>query len=213
MSYLSIDCANKSLAIGFYTLNLNNWKQNLLSILQNKTLNYEDKLILSNNLLDNVVNINFLQVIDLIPNQKVKETSLIDRSIQLKFYITKIKNDIENKSDDIINIFIEYQMNANDKSRCIFNQLIYAFSDTNLYKISVVIPTLKNKIYFSEELKHCKILQRYNRVYTANKIHCKENFLLFINLFNKKKYIKDIKKKNIDDIADTFMQMLGYLYN
>ena len=118
---------------------------------------------------------------------------------------------IMKKYDEVINIYIEYQMNANDKSRCIFNQLIYAFSDTNLYKVKIITPTLKNKIYFSDELKHCKILQRYSKVYTANKIHCKENFLFFLNLFNKIKYINDIKKKNVDDIADTFMQLMGSL--
>jgi len=210
MIYLSIDCANKSLAIGLYKINLDNWKESLLTLLQDKNIDIEQKLILSNKLLDDVVNIDFLKVIDLIPNQKIKDTSLIDRSITLKLHIEDIMN-IMKKYDEVINIYIEYQMNANDKSRCIFNQLIYAFSDTNLYKVKIITPTLKNKIYFSDELKHCKILQRYSKVYTANKIHCKENFLFFLNLFNKIKYINDIKKKNVDDIADTFMQLMGSL--
>jgi len=212
MYYLSIDCANKSLAIGFYKLNLNNWKLELLKILQNKNIKLEERLIQSNKLLDNVLDIKFLKVIDLIPNKKIKETTIIERSIQLNLHTQNIQNSISKiVGNNKINVFIEYQMNANDKSRAVFNQLIYAFAEPELYEIKVITPTLKNQIYFKDELKHCRILQRYSKVYTANKVHCKENFLYFLELFNKMEHLGDIKKNNIDDIADTFMQMIGYI--
>ena len=211
MFYLSIDCANKSLAIGFYNLHLNNWKQNLLHILTNKDYNNKEKLEKSNDFLNSIIEIEFLKVIDLIPDKKVKDTTIIERTIQLHHHITKIKDIIKNESNEKIIVYIEYQMNANDKSRGVFNQLIYAFADTKLYEIKVVVPTLKNQIYFNDDLKHCRILQRYSRSYTANKVHCKENFLYFLILFNKMENLGDIKKKNIDDIADTFMQMVGQI--
>lgn len=215
MYYLSIDCANKSLAIGLYNINnLYNWKYELLNILKNKENTLEEILNKSNNFLENIIDIKFLQVIDLIPNRKVKDTTIIERSIVLKNNIKEIKKNIKEITNEKIKVLIEYQMNSNDKSRCIYNQLIYCFSNTNYYELHIVIPTLKNQIYFSEELKYCKILQRYSKTYTANKIHSKENFLYFINKFNKQYTIQNIKKKNLDDIADTFMQLLGYIiYN
>ena len=213
MNYLSIDCANKSLAIGFYVLHIDNWKQNLLLILKNKNYSKEEKIKKAHEFLDNIIEIKFLKLIDLIPNKKVKNTSIIERTQSLYKHIEEIKNNIESdiKKKEHINVFIEYQMGPNDKSRGVFNQLIYAFSNTDLYNIKIITPTLKNQIYFTDELKHCRILKRYNSVYTANKVHCKENFLYFLKLFNKEKYINNISKKNIDDVADTFMQMIGQL--
>lgn len=212
MYYLSIDCANKSLAIGLYNLSLDVWKLNLLQILTDSVDSNIDKLTKANTYLDSVVEFDFLKVIDLIPNKKVKETSLIERTLQLYKYISEIQIYIDNmKLNEIVNVYIEYQMNANDKSRAVYNQLIYAFADDTKYSVKVVVPTLKNKIYFCEELKHCRVLQNYSRLYTANKIHCKKNFLYFISLFNKSNSIKGIKKSNIDDVADTFMQMIGQI--
>lgn len=214
MYYLSIDCANKSLAIGFYQLNLNNWQKNLICILNNNNLSNEEKINNSHNFLNNnIINIIFLKVIDLIPHKKLKDTTLIERSIQLKYHIDKIQKQIIDYIDNSekITILIEYQMNANDKSRAIYNQLIYAFADPELYQIEIVKPTLKNEIYFKDELKYCNVIKNYSKNYSANKAQSKLNFLYFLNSFNQIDKIKDIKKKNIDDIADTFMQLVGYL--
>lgn len=210
MYYLSIDCANKSLAVGLYVINnIQNWDTELLDVL--KKVNNNGQLELINNFLDTVIDIKFLEVVDLIPNKKVKDTNIIERTILLKHYINNIKHRVSEITDDKVSVLIEYQMNSNDKSRAVFNQLIYAFSDIELYSIHIVNPTLKNKVYLCDSLKHCRILQRYSKTYTANKVHCKENFLFFIDTFNKKDMVKDISKKNIDDIADTFMQLLGFL--
>lgn len=213
MYYLSIDCANKSLAVGLYNINyINDWKIKLLNIL-NSDNDIFNVLIECNTFLNSIVNIISLEVIDLIPKKKVKDTTIIERSIKLKKHISEIKKKLKG-IDKIIHVLIEYQMNVNDKSRGVFNQLIYAFSNIQKYKIHIVIPTLKNQIYFKDELKHCRILQKYSKNYTANKVHCKENFLFFLKCFDKLELIKNIQKKNIDDIADTFMQFIGYIkYN
>ena len=212
MYYLSIDCANKSLAIGLYHILDIDWKELLLEILQNKKYTNEEKIINSHNLLNTIFNIEYLNVIDLIPDKKVSETEIIERSIELKNQIHIIKEKLKNINEKI-NVLIEYQMNINDKSRAIYSQLIYAFANIKHYNIFIITPTLKNQIYFKDELKHCRILQKYSKSYTANKVHCKENFLFFLDIFNKKDMVKNIKKKNIDDIADTFMQLIGWLKN
>ena len=45
------------------------------------------------------------------------------------------------------NILIEYQMSANDKSRCVSQQILYHYSGINNLQVELVGPTLKNKIW------------------------------------------------------------------
>ena len=220
MFCLSIDCSNKSLAICYFNINYN-WKNDILIVLNKYKYNINcqlDKLkyifiILTeiNKILDNIISFNFCKVTDLIPNKKVKDTSILERTLQLKYHIQDIKK-IINKSDKnkLIHIYIEYQCNVNDKSRTVYNQLIYAFSDNAYYNIIIVKPTLKNQIYFSDKLKISNIRQLYNNNYISNKNHCKQNFLYFMNIFNKQHYIKNIKKSNLDDIGDAFLQCIAY---
>lgn len=213
MYCLSIDCSNKSLAICFIDINYN-WKNEILTKLKkNKTniINNEDILKEINKDLDNIINIKICKVTDLIPTKKVKDTNIIERTLQLKIHIQNIKEIINKEAPNKhINIYIEYQLNANDKSRTIYNQLIYAFSNYKFYNIIIVKPTLKNQIYLSNNLKHNKFIQKYNTLYNANKNHCKENFLYYIKIFNKQKHISNIKKQNLDDIADAFLQCIAY---
>ena len=70
----------------------------------------------------------------------------------------------------------------------------------------------KNKIYFNKELQHSRFIQKYNNNYIANKNHTKQNFLYLLNKYNLEYIIKKIKKKNLDDLADSFMQIIAYIY-
>lgn len=214
MYYLSIDVANKSLAISFIKYNkLNN---ELLNLDKVKGDNLIDKLINLNNNLNNLINYYICEVIDLLPNKKVKYTNIIERSNALKIYLEllkqKIKNFIVLNNINKIILLIEAQPSFNDKSRAVFNQIIYEFSNDNLYKIKVMNPMYKNFIYFTKDLKHYYFLQKYSNNYLANKNHTKENFKYFLTKFNMMDKIKNIKKKNYDDIADSFMQIFAYIY-
>lgn len=109
-------------------------------------------------------------------------------------------------------VLVEYQMSANDKSRCISQQILYHYVD--ICEVVLVGPSLKNKICLStdDRLAHSTFMEKYSSKYTANKNHTKANFLHWLKLNNCSHMIADnkIKKKNIDDIADAFMQILGY---
>jgi hypothetical protein len=105
-------------------------------------------------------------------------------------------------------VLIEYQMNANHKSNAIFNMLIYHYCN---YEIIIMKPALKNQIYLRHDLTLSRFLAHASNNYQANKNHSKFNFLYFIYLFKYQEKIKNIKNKNIDDIADTFMQLCAYL--
>ena len=109
-------------------------------------------------------------------------------------------------------LLIELQPSFNDKSRTTFNQIVYEFSSNEMFKIKIINPMYKNLISFTKELQHYNFIKKYSNNYLANKNHTKENFLFFINTFNMKYLIQNIKKKNYDDIADSFMQIIAYIF-
>jgi hypothetical protein len=215
MFYLSFDIANKSLAISLISFD-KEYKEKINQIINN---NYESTLISMNRLnkqLNNIINYHIYEVVDLIPQKKVKNTTIIYRSNKLKEYLNKLNiniQEIKNKNNiDKLTVLIEYQPSFNEKSRTIYNQIIYEYSDNNLYNIFIMNPLYKNKIYFNNELKHSSFMQKYNNNYIANKNHTKANFLYFLDKYHLEYVIKNIKKKNLDDLADSFMQIIAYIY-
>lgn len=217
MYYLSFDIANKSLATSYIYYN-NDYHKCLDSNLKFVTL--LEKLNYINNMINNNFKYLYYSVKDLIPDKKVKDTTIIERSNGLKKYMFELKNIINesiiNNNIKKIYILVEYQLSSNYNANAIYNQIIYEFSNSNtgdnyIYEIIVMNPSYKNKIYFNKELKHSVFIQKYTNNYIANKNHCKANFLYFLNSFNMKDVLKNIKSKNIDDLADSFMQIFAYI--
>ncbi len=218
MYFLSIDVANKSLAISFLEYNNILYKNvNLIKINNNNSQlsNIKDLININNNL-NNIIKYYICEVIDLLPNKKVRNCGILERSNALKEYLIALKIRIEEYINNLniskITLLIENQPSFNDKSRTAFNQIIYAFSKNDIYKIKVMNPMYKNFISFKPELKHYNFIKKYSNNYLANKNHTKENFLYFIDKFHLKSIIKKIKKKNYDDIADSFMQIFAYIF-
>jgi hypothetical protein len=210
MYYLSIDVANKSLAVSFIYYNKNHY-ENFENIIRNNKLTFNN-LIEINKKLDNIIKYYICEVTDLMPNIKVKHTTILFRTKKLKEYIEKLKERINTISQNKkITIIIEKQPSFNDKSKTVYNQLLYSFIEPN-YKVNIINPVYKNQVYFNNELRYSTFIQKYANNYIANKNHTKANFLYFLKTFNKEYLIKHIKKKNYDDIADSFMQIFGYLY-
>ena len=105
MFFLSIDVANKSLAISF--LKYNNYNNSLKIKESNIKLNYLDNIKHLNKLnqsLNNIIQYYICEVIDLIPNKKVKNTTILERSNALKLYLQALKEKINNY---IINLNID----------------------------------------------------------------------------------------------------------
>ncbi len=130
------------------------------------------------------------------------------RALLLKRCLNKIDAELKNAGLFWDVVLIEYQMSANDKSRCVSNQILYHYAE---YKTVLVGPSLKNKVHFAPELRHNRFIEKYASKYTANKNHTKANFLHWIEENNRKDLIANIKKKNIDDLADAFMQIVGFV--
>jgi hypothetical protein len=224
MFYLSIDVANKSLAISFLKFNKENSVQlnninnsvQLNNINNSVQLNNINNSVQLNKQLNNIIRYYICEVIDLIPNKKVRNTSQIERTIALKKYLMQLQLNINNyiniSNINKIKVLIELQPSFNDKSRAAFNQIIYEFSNKPLYKIKIMNASYKNLISLNKNLTHSKFIQKYSNNYLANKNHTKENFLHFLKTFNLMHLIKNIKKKNYDDIADSFMQAIAYIY-
>jgi len=210
---LSIDPANKSLAISFFSYN-NRYKEDIRDELKKEQKN-KIKIKNINNILNTIIDIKYMDVLDLFPNIKVCDIGIIERTNLFKYNIQQINTKLNKYIDELnikqIIVCIEYQPVFNNKSNIIFNQLLYEYSYNKLYSIQILYPILKNKIYFHPLLKHNEFIRKKNNLYRANKIHTRENFIYFIKLFNLENNIKHIKTSNLDDISDTLFQGLAYI--
>lgn len=212
---LSFDCANRSLAVCYASIDKSNHTQLLDCIKKGKDT---AEIYLQ------YAKIHFIKVYDITQGKKL---DTVQRTILLKTTLDELDKDIEvaNKAicdgknmggENVGNVIydqvlIEYQMSANDKSRCVSQQLLYHYCGKA--KLKLVGPTLKNKIDLSSDgsLSHGTFMAKYTTKYTANKNHSKENFKHYLKKTNNIELIKNIKSKNIDDVADAFNQIIGFL--
>lgn len=205
MHILSFDCANRSLAVCCATVNIN-LLDDLAKARDNKDTNLCVELINSH------VKIHTLKVFDLTKGKKV---DTVKRASLLKKCLTDLDCLLSDEGVKIQTVLVEYQMSANDKSRCVSQQILYHYSCIPDVIVKLVGPTLKNKVCFSsdETLEHGTFMAKYASKYTANKNHSKSNFLYWIKLYDLSDLLKknNIAKNNIDDVADSFMQICGWL--
>jgi hypothetical protein len=192
-----------------------------------------------NNIQNSCLQLLYCDVFDLLPGKKVKETTSMLRSSRLKGCLNLIDMMCKAKSTNRIDkVLVEYQMNANDKSREVCSKIIQhyvrpdynidSFADCNkdyikkfmlnvekddikYPEVIIVKPAVKNTIHLSDDLAYGNFIAKYRSNYTANKNHCKENFLYWTVIFKQSAKIIGIKKKNLDDIADSFMMALAWI--
>ena len=193
-TYLSIDVATKSLAIGLYCITDLNIDQETKS---------KSELDCVNDLNERIAPL-ILNVFDLNKSKKSKDMTIDEKACALKLVLI----DFDKHLPHNFIVLIEYQMNANHMSNAIFNMIVYHYAGRAA--IHTVFPSLKNSISMNNKLKLSDFLASASSNYSANKNHCKYNFLYFMFLFRHEHLIKDIKQKNIDDIADTFMQCVAF---
>ena len=224
MYIIGFDIAVKSLAVSIIEFN-NNWDHDLAMLKQHFFTDILDKTIIQTcqkilifldkleDLLNNLIKLIFIDVVDLIPNQKVKNTTPIERALKLKEYLYKLDNDHKHILTDNCKILLEYQMGPNDKSRTIFSQILYHYSDISVTKnIEIVGPSLKNKININKNTSFGDFYKKYTKTYDANKKHSICNMLQWLKNNNMEHMIKNIQKKNLDDVADAFNMSLAWLF-
>jgi len=250
MYIISYDVASKSLALSIIYFN-DNWATDLQKInddfqkeiiLMNPldvckcALKYIDKLEL---LIDTLIVPKIFDVVDLIPGEKLKDTSPILRASRLKSYLTMVdevylKKYFNPLSGEKYKVLLEYQMGPNDKSRSVCSQILYHYApldigfkkthiDNNqnnsciignsvIYDVEIIGPSLKNKINLIKNQHHSFFIKKYAKSYDANKAHSKSNFLQWVKTKKVEYMIKNIKKKNIHDIADSATMTLAWIY-
>ncbi len=206
MIFLSFDIASRSLAFTIMKYNTNFLSDLKLLVERNNNIAEIYKCM------DESISIRICDVVDLNEGKKNSEITLLQKTKKLKEVLTTLSvillefsnlNPTEN-----ISVLLEYQMSANYQANVIFNQIFYHFVD---FEPKVISPCYKNKVFFSEELRYSKFTSNYANSYSANKAHTKANFLYFLKSFNMSNSITHIKKKNLDDAADSFMQIFAYI--
>lgn len=237
MIIISYDIASKSLAVSVMRYN-DKWQDELNEIHHsfNSNINCSALLLcqsalkhidLIEKLVDNMIQPIFFDVVDLIPNKKIKETDVVLRSSRLKGYLMNIDKKIESFVDTPIKILLEYQMGPNDKSRNVCSQILYHYSNNdcnfksanivndapinNKFSIEIIGPSLKNKLNFVNGQDYNYFLQKYNKKYDANKKHSIANMIHWLNAKNSINMISKIKKTNYDDIADAITMALAWI--
>ena len=205
MYYLSFDCATKTFAYSLSYIDLSN--DNIIN--QYNLFISEPNQLIENfiKFKSSIINIIDVEMIDFFPNVSDSKINTVDRITKISNYIkTILFEKIKDISIDNINIVIEFQMGSNHKARMVSSALIAIFSE---YKVILINPSLKNKVYVNENGKHKHFIKKYSNLYLANKEHTKYNFSIIMNIFPSN--IKNIKKNDIGHIADSFMQVLGYI--
>lgn len=213
--YLSFDCATKTFAYVLVKINTSYCLKDIISkinIILNSINNFEEnkkkELIEKfNERFNDVITIISSDCVDLIPNKNNKDINTVERvKIVTKYVNENIFPLLKDINNDLLSILIEFQMSHNTQSKIVSIILITLFS--NYDKIILIKPTLKNKISLNDEGKYSNFISKYKNNYTANKKHVLYNFKLFEYIFNKNINMRDKLKENI---ADSFMQILGYI--
>lgn len=133
-----------------------------------------------------------------------------DRMKALKLFInnfnkTVLKPAIK-KYNESLKVLVEQQRPDNPISVPVMHCLLYEYS---IYDSCLVGAAIKNTVELDPNNTYGDFVKKYSAVYTANKRHSINNLEYYLKTFNKEHLLKGFKKK--DDIADAFMQMVGWL--
>lgn len=172
-------------------------------------------------IIKNRVNIKYLDVVDIIPGIRITDTSVTYRTEMLYNFLNNVLDPIiiqhtkdingEESSPENKVFLLEYQMGPNVKSNIISSQIIYHMTKYKS-KIELVGPSLKNKVIIGGEgSRYSNFIEKYTTNYAANKNHAKHNLLELLKYMDKTHLIEHIKKKNVDDIADSVLMSIAYI--
>lgn len=237
MYIISFDSATKSLAISitYYNVGLTadiKRAYDLYLIKKNNSCLDDpttvNELIKSyNELLEHVtqlynekIQIKMATVVDLIPDKKIKETDTVYRTKALYDYLNNVLDPLilQCGSDDLI-FLLEYQMGPNIKSGTISSQIMYFLMKYNCSNqngesnIKLIGPSLKNKVAIGGKgSEYSAFVEKYSTNYACNKAHAKHNLYKLLEHLDQKDIIKNIHKKNHDDIADSILMGFAWFF-
>ena len=220
--FLSIDEATKTfghciVSVSKIDLNLL-WNRletvrNIVTTRDSTQIKFAENMILDiENTIKNFITLNSCATVDLIPDKKDKDISLVERIQSFRKYVdTKLEPEIKKiiPANVKLNVPLEFIMGSNHKANAICSSAIYAFSN---YNIIIVKPVYKNQIHFTgcDETYLAHWQGQYKTSYEANKKHCIALFQHISKNFNLD--IRHLGKKEISHVADAFMGIFGIFW-
>lgn len=208
-TFISYDCASKSLAMCHVTV-LTTLREDLyacLSAWSRGEKTFDETNAELTRLVNGWVIIHKLEVTDLIPGKKVREVNELDRTRALKSYLRKVDGGIE-ATRAVDTVIVEHQpprvgMAANSNSTYVSMQLMLWYCD---FPLVLIDPKKKNTITCGMSYTEIRAGAKDN--YSARKKHSKLTLENLSRIFGWERHLIGISKKNYDDIADAFLQML-----
>jgi hypothetical protein len=150
------------------------------------------------------------ETVDLFPGRPDDDVGTVERIKAVSKYIReRVRPSVAARvpPSERLRIVIEFQMGQNSRARTVASALVALFADDD---VIIVGPSLKNKVFVCEEGRYGNFASKYAAAYGANKAHAKFNFAVLEAAFGTE--IPETKPKSLrGHIADSFMQVLGYL--
>lgn len=221
MIFFGFDCAIKSLGWSILNIDIENIpkfieefkyvqsalsQDNLLELLRDEEFygKLTESILYCTDFLGNFIKIVSGSVLNLIGDEKVKETNTVELARQLNHFL---KNTFTFAADHIV---IEKQYSKFSTISGIECQLCMYFAEAkNVYCIN---SSLKNKLNFdSDSGKYKYFKDKYSTSYKANKEFAKHNMSILLEVINRKDLLEDIKKSNHADIADSILSIFAYV--
>lgn len=164
-------------------------------------------------------------VADTLCGKAVRETSDIERTMQLHKFLTNSNIAVPRlallQSSAPVKVIIEHQPSrigekTNTKSTMVAHQLAFYYIE---YSPIFISPKFKNQIALADNLGFQTFVDyETNRgrsgrdmMYSARKKHSKANFLYFLKTFGLESILCGLSKSVFDDLADSTMQVFAYL--
>jgi hypothetical protein len=223
LTFLSWDCANRTLAHAYVTVNSNiiaditscfteidQWLIGSKDHAQGK-----DILRRLNNVLRSFITFHSTSVDDILEGRKVEDVNEVDRSAAFARFLRNSPVSVDKLSPDT-HVLIEHQPDkigsqfgaaANNKSTLIAHQLMFYYAGFPTYTVE---PKLKNKLVIGNKSID-DYLGSCASAYYARKKHTKETFLYMTELFRWDNAIAGIAKTCMDDLADAALQVLAHM--
>lgn len=213
--FLSIDEATKTLGHCILSISKVDTHELMKKIDLMATSGRTDELKNVQETIKNYVTLHACATVDLIPDKKDGDISLVERISAFRKYVdsvleSEIKRIVPANSN--LNVVLEFIMGHNHKVNVICSSAIYAFSNRKNCNVLVVKPAYKNQIHFQgvEETYLAHWQGKTKTSYDANKKHGVALFQHVAKMFNFK--IGHLSKKEISHVADAVMGIFGLFW-
>lgn len=160
---------------------------------------------------DNFICFHSHGVADILGGMRVSDMNDIARTISLHKWLLSSDVSIKTITNDT-RVIIEQQpgkigMMVNSKSMMVSHQLAFYYVNHNPVMIN---PKLKNNIALDTHLTLAEY-KNNNSPYIARKKQSRDNFIFLLDKFNLSYITNGIPRANLDDLADSFMQIMAFI--